>query len=307
MNNSMANKKKEQWYVYGIVSIIAVWLTYFAFTDYETFIRPDHTQSGRNSKVFLLIVNVIDLLGGRWLVLTVMLAIVVFLLMKTFQHLKPARYAKESDSTPSVPMPDDKILVTRIERPFDQNEYSMTAVSSMDNDGHPMIHLRGKVDTFDFFTPAGEGFSSRTRHLNSFKHWKRISSFLLSIRPGGDAILFDLSGPSEETKVMTLFWGNFNNRELQELASAFAFDVRQVKDDNAEANMSASIKGTEAMESRWAMMAVKSDQGFDYVAIYSSDFPDKTSEGMLYVHGIWCVNFSGELKRKLEVQRQVTG
>jgi hypothetical protein len=81
-------EKKEPWYVYGIVSIVAIVLTYFAFTDYEGFIHPDNTTSGKSGKLFVLIFNGIDSLGGKWLVLAIMLVIIVFLLLKTVKRFK---------------------------------------------------------------------------------------------------------------------------------------------------------------------------------------------------------------------------
>jgi hypothetical protein len=84
--------KKEAWYVYGIVSLIAMVLTYFAYVDYHDFIHPENLGSGKNSKLFLLIFNIIDSTGGKWFVLACMTLITVALLVKTAKRFKTGKY-----------------------------------------------------------------------------------------------------------------------------------------------------------------------------------------------------------------------
>jgi hypothetical protein len=81
-------EKKEPWYVHGIVSLVTIGLTYVAFTDYESFIHPDRLGSGKSNKLFLIIFNGIDAVGGKWFVLTIMTGIAAYFLIQMIKDLK---------------------------------------------------------------------------------------------------------------------------------------------------------------------------------------------------------------------------
>lgn len=84
----MQEKKEEPWYVYAIVAVVAGVMTYFAYTDYESFIRPDSSGSNKSNRLFVLLFNFIDSAGGKWLVMSVMLAITFYCIYKTVVRFK---------------------------------------------------------------------------------------------------------------------------------------------------------------------------------------------------------------------------
>lgn len=82
------SSRKEPWYLYAIVTTMALALTYFAFTDYESFVRPETMSSGKAGKIFILIFGIIDFIGGKSIVLIIMSTVTIALLIKTIRQFR---------------------------------------------------------------------------------------------------------------------------------------------------------------------------------------------------------------------------
>jgi hypothetical protein len=165
-----------------------------------------------------------------------------------------------------------------------------------------MIDILSKIEKFEFQQPNGVIRPSNIKELISFEYAKGTRRLWITIQSGNRSVPLDLFGLKEDTKTTELFWQNFNNRELQELSSAFEFDLTKVIDTNEDANMSTSVSAAEPIGQTFLKIAIKQNRedGSHYVSVFDYDFPDKTFDGVLYVHGIWQTNFSGEIQKKIE-------
>jgi hypothetical protein len=79
----MAEEKDEKWYTYLIGAFVALGLTYLASIDYENFVTPNPSSSGKGSKMFTIIMATLDRWIGKWGVLGIMILIAVYLLYRT--------------------------------------------------------------------------------------------------------------------------------------------------------------------------------------------------------------------------------
>lgn len=298
--------EKKSWYGYAFASAVAVLLTYFAFEDYDGFINPE-SPGNTKSKVFRLVFKLIDSAGGQWLVLGIMCTISIFLLIITFQRLKSGNAKADDTLTPTtnIATSPSAAAFARAQHQAqtrEQPDQASDLIFWEDRDVVPLytwhpgknnvlanVSIKKRLNTFELYMPDGDIRTANIKQLITVQYHTTPKGFLISVASDKGPVPIDLFGRIATTKVATLFWQNFDNRELRELAAAFGLDLKKVINTSEVANLSARLKGAEGLNDGLVQLALKSDRhtGMLYAVVFHFDYPERNSDGTLYVHGIW--------------------
>ena len=84
----MINKENlKKWYIDFIVGLISIMVTWIIYFNYQ-YIFDEDLPSGKGAKLFLLIVKVLDKIGGKPLVIFLLVTFTMFVFYNSFKKLK---------------------------------------------------------------------------------------------------------------------------------------------------------------------------------------------------------------------------
>lgn len=84
--------KSEPWYVYLIVALSSGVATYFAFDNYDEFIHPpDWASSPRSRRLMILILNIMDKIGGKWFAVVALFSFTIYLLIRSYAQFRSGK------------------------------------------------------------------------------------------------------------------------------------------------------------------------------------------------------------------------
>jgi hypothetical protein len=150
-----------------------------------------------------------------------------------------------------------------------------------------MIEIISSISDFEFYDQDQQTRKLKVKQFYTFDVSTWVSKQIISFNSVFyQKIVIDLIGRTESTKVLSLFWENFNNKELNIFRESFDLSLNKVIEDD-ERNLSARIYTENNRDLKPIKLAIKQSSNSDicFMVVFYLNYPDKSFKVELY--GKW--------------------
>ncbi len=161
------------------------------------------------------------------------------------------------------------------------------------------MKINEEIQKFDYYDQDSRYGEADIRKLIETPRRKDWVKQLIGIRlKNNEYVLINLIGDSE-TIVSGLYWQNFSNTELIQIAEKFDLRIEKIESIENKNNLVLDIDNDNFQSAANIAFRSITEKEACVLVIFNFDDGESRRSPQLYVHGIWEVELSEEFKKEL--------